>query len=532
MVGEKAVNGFMIMQHVKNVLTGKTFGWQPVYDLGSAILIWGLVLVVSPISNRPASQSLVYLAVGVLSFVWVLGIKSVYRRAPALARTEEISRVVQAVAWSAGAVTMAALFTNWILGATEVLLGSIALLILRIMVRGARKQLSEETMIKRGSERVTIVGVGTEAKELVQVIRDHSELRLELCGVVGNLAVAERYGIADEWIGPTNRLIEIMNRYQIDSAIITATGFRGEKMKEITTDLFSAGFDVHLTTGIGHLWEGRFQVQSLVHEPFITIQRNQPKPWQRKAKRALDIVGASVALTLASPVMLGAAAAIYYQDRGPVFYKSKRIGLESGEFKMVKFRSMTQNADALKKQMQAENERSGPLFKMSADPRITRIGKIIRETSIDELPQLFNVIKGDMSLVGPRPALPEENLAFDAELRKRTGVRPGITGLWQVEARSNAAFNAYRRLDLHYVENWTLWLDIRILLATVEQVATSLMFIPLRRFVKPSAKTDAISGATNERQALEPFLVEDVIDLRDDADVNAGEITSQSKSSN
>ena len=307
-----------------------------------------------------------------------------------------IQLVNRAAIVTAGAVTMAALFTNWILGATEVLLGSIALLILRIMVRGARKQLSEETMIKRGSERVTIVGVGTEAKELVQVIRDHSELRLELCGVVGNLAVAERYGIADEWIGPTNRLIEIMNRYQIDSAIITATGFRGEKMKEITTDLFSAGFDVHLTTGIGHLWEGRFQVQSLVHEPFITIQRNQPKPWQRKAKRALDIVGASVALTLASPVMLGAAAAIYYQDRGPVFYKSKRIGLESGEFKMVKFRSMTQNADALKKQMQAENERSGPLFKMSADPRITRIGKIIRETSIDELPQLFNVIKGDM----------------------------------------------------------------------------------------------------------------------------------------
>ncbi len=519
------------MQHVKNVLTGKSFGWQPVYDLGSAIVVWGLVLVVLPISERPISQSLTYLLFGVFAFMWTLGAKAVYRRAPALPRTEEISRVVQAVAWSAGSVTMAALFTNWLLGATEVLLGSLTLLVLRILVRGARKQLSEETMIQKASERVTIVGVGAEAQELVQVIRDHSELRLELCGVIGNLAVAERYGIADEWIGPTNRLIEIMNRYQIDSAIITATGFRGEKMKEIASDLFSAGFDVHLTTGIGRLWEGRFQVQSMVHEPFITIQRNQPKPWQQLSKRALDIVGASIGLLIASPVMLGAAAAIYFGDKGSVFYKSKRIGIESNEFEMVKFRSMTKDADALKKQMEAENERSGPLFKMSHDPRITKVGKFIRETSIDELPQLFNVLKGDMSLVGPRPALPEENLAFDAELRKRTGVRPGITGLWQVEARSNAAFNAYRRLDLHYVENWNLWLDIRILLATVEQVAVSLAFIPLRRFVKPNAQTDAITGGPTKNEARAPFLVEDVIDLTDKAVEDNKETASQPKSS-
>lgn len=520
------------MQHVRNVLTGKSFGWQPVYDLGSATVVWGLALIVSQISQRPLTQSLTYLVVGVFAFMWTLGAKSVYRRAPALPRTEEISRVVQAVAWSAGAVTMVALFTNWLLGAAEVLLGSIALLVIRILVRGARKQLSEETMIQKASQRVTIVGAGAEAQELVQVIRDHSELRLELCGVIGNLAVAERYGIADEWIGPTNRLIEIMNRYQIDSAIITATGFRGEKMKEIASDLFSAGFDVHLTTGIGRLWEGRFQVQSMVHEPFITIQRNQPRPWQRRTKRALDIVGASIGLVIASPVMICAAAAIYFQDKGPVFYKSKRIGIESNEFEMVKFRSMLQNADALKKKMQAENERSGPLFKMSQDPRITAVGKFIRETSIDELPQLFNVLKGDMSLVGPRPALPEENLAFDSELRKRTGVRPGITGLWQVEARSNAAFNAYRRLDLHYVENWNLWLDIRILLATVEQVATSLAFIPLRRFVKPGAQTDAItSGTPTKNQAREPFLVGDVIDLTDTAVSDSKEVASQPKSS-
>ena len=200
---------------------------------------------------------------------------------------------------------------------------------------------------------------------------------------------------------------------------------------------------------------------------------------------------------------------------------------------MVKFRSMTKDADKLKAAMESENERSGPLFKVTKDPRVTKIGKIVRETSIDELPQLFNVLKGDMSLVGPRPALPEEDLKFDTELRKRTSVRPGITGLWQVEARSNAAFNAYRRLDLHYIENWNLWLDLRILLATAEQVAISLAFIPLRRFVKTNAQTDAISDVTIGHQAREPFLVEEVIDLRDDvAVVETQESASQTKSSN
>ena len=161
---------------------------------------------------------------------------------------------------------------------------------------------------------------------------------------------------------------------------------------------------------------------------------------------------------------------------------------------MYKFRSMVTNADELKKKMEAENERTGPLFKMSNDPRITRIGKIIRETSIDELPQLLNVLKGDMSLVGPRPALPEEEAVFDEELRDRFEVRPGITGLWQVEARSNAAFNAYRRLDLHYVENFTLWLDLRILLATAEQVAVSLALAPLR-LLRRGAGTDGIAAS-------------------------------------
>jgi hypothetical protein len=160
------------------------------------------------------------------------------------------------------------------------------------------------------------------------------------------------------------------------------------------------------------------------------------------------------------------------------------------------------------------------LFKISDDPRITRVGRFIRETSIDELPQLFNVLKGDMSLVGPRPALPEEEAAFDEELRERFKVRPGITGLWQVEARSNAAFNAYRRLDLHYVENWNIGLDIRILLATAEQIVVTLALLPLRLLRRRSsaARIDGVVGAGTVPSALATAVTgpadDVVIDLR------------------
>jgi lipopolysaccharide/colanic/teichoic acid biosynthesis glycosyltransferase len=219
--------------------------------------------------------------------------------------------------------------------------------------------------------------------------------------------------------------------------------------------------------------------------------------------------------------MILAAVAIKIEDRGPITYTSRRTGRRGQYFEMYKFRSMVPDADKLRERIAAQNERTGPLFKMSNDPRITRVGKVIRETSVDELPQLFNVLKGDMSLVGPRPALPEEQQAFDEELRERSKVRPGITGLWQVEARSNAAFNAYRRLDLHYVENWNIGLDFRILLATGEQVVVTFAHLPLRFMRRRSAmRVDGINGtptnesATGQEDGGDRSDGEVVIDLR------------------
>jgi lipopolysaccharide/colanic/teichoic acid biosynthesis glycosyltransferase len=187
-------------------------------------------------------------------------------------------------------------------------------------------------------------------------------------------------------------------------------------------------------------------------------------------KRAMDIVISIFLLIVLSPLYLMIAAIIKLGDRGPVFFKQNRVGLENKHFMVWKFRTMVVDAEARLRELQKDNERSGPLFKMDRDPRITRVGNLLRETSLDELPQLINVIKGEMSLVGPRPALPSEVEQFDTRLLDRTKVLPGMTGLWQVEARDNPSFSAYRRLDLFYVDNWSISLDLVIMLATAEQV--------------------------------------------------------------
>ncbi len=477
---------------------------QQLLDLFVVSLGWLLALVVANITIQDVRSDQRSVALAVIATVMTLAImqrRGLYEGRPTLPRTEEISRVFVAVVGGAASIAVAAAFLDWHIGAWEIVTGGIGVFAARTLIRGVVRALGTELPRTNRPTRVVVVGTGHEAKELVQLIDDHPEARFELAGVVGNLGVAERSGLADHWIGPTGRLIELMHQHQVHGAVVTSTGFRGEQFRNITRELFGSGYDVHLTTGVSRMWEGRFDVRSLSHEPLIIVGKNPTRRWQLWAKRVMDLVGATIALILASPLMALTALAILLEDKGPVTYSSRRAGRSGDYFAMHKFRSMVTNADELKAEITQQNERTGPLFKVSNDPRITRVGRLIRETSIDELPQLFNVIKGDMSLVGPRPALPEEEAVFDEELRERSKVRPGITGLWQVEARSNAAFNAYRRLDLHYVENWNLGLDLRILLATAEQIIVTIALMPMRLIRRRAAdRTDGIVGspATND----------------------------------
>ena len=184
-------------------------------------------------------------------------------------------------------------------------------------------------------------------------------------------------------------------------------------------------------------------------------------------KRLVDVLGAFTGLLMLSPLIIIVSLIVKFTSKGPVFFSQKRVGKNGIEFDMYKFRSMVVNAEELKEKLASQNEMSGPMFKMKDDPRITKVGKFIRKTSIDEIPQLWNVLKGDMSLVGPRPSLPKEVAQFESWMHKRLEVKPGLTCYWQVSGRNNIDFEDWMKLDIRYVNERNFWIDIKLIFKTV-----------------------------------------------------------------
>lgn len=183
-------------------------------------------------------------------------------------------------------------------------------------------------------------------------------------------------------------------------------------------------------------------------------------------KRGIDFICSFLGLLILLPILLIVGLVIILDSKGPVIFKQERVGFRGKKFYMYKFRSMVVNAEKLKDKLQKDNEMSGPMFKMKKDPRITRVGKFIRKTSIDELPQLFNVLKGEMSLVGPRPSLPKEVMKFEPWMLKRLEVKPGLTCYWQVSGRSSIGFEEWMKLDCDYVNDRSTWLDLKLIFKT------------------------------------------------------------------
>ena len=227
------------------------------------------------------------------------------------------------------------------------------------------------------------------------------------------------------------------------------------------------GIDVRVVPDLydGLAWNAR--VEYVGQFPTIPLHRREFPKSAFLVKRSLDVAVSGVGLLLMSPFLVVIALLVKLGSKGPVFYRAQRVGRKGRTFNCYKFRTMVVNADKLREDMAHLNEREGVLFKISNDPRVTKIGARLRKYSLDELPQLFNVLKGDMSLVGPRPPMAKEVEQYDLAHLRRLDVLPGMTGLWQVEARQDPSFDSYISLDTAYVENWNLLLDLRILARTV-----------------------------------------------------------------
>lgn len=401
----------------------------------------------------------------------LLASQGLYRARMSSVRATELARLVR-VGLIAGVVVLAAAKALGLPAPTRTAVVGAALSVgalaavrgwYHAWLRSARRQ-------GRFLRPVVIIGANEEGLSLSCLVRDHPELGLKVCGIMGRSAPGES-GLDAVWLGDPDDVVTAARKCGANGALIACSALSPSRLNRLIRDLVGGGIHVHLSNGLRGIDHRRLQATSFAHEPLFYLEPASLARWQLVVKRALDLVLAPIALVVSLPVVLVAAVAIKLQDGGPVLIRQRRIGRHGKPFTMLKLRTMVPNAEKHLPALAALNGRDGPLFKAADDPRVTRVGKFLRASSIDELLQLLNVVQGTMSLVGPRPALPDEVASFDEELRAREQLPPGITGLWQVEARDNPSFAVYRRLDLFYIENWSVRLDLTILTATVQVVA-------------------------------------------------------------
>ena len=277
-------------------------------------------------------------------------------------------------------------------------------------------------------------------------------------------------------LGASSQLERILREIPIREVYLAATPFHdlsvAEELQRIVGVCEQFGIPFALPASGLRLGRARPAHPEAIPDGYLHYLTIESHPVQMAIKRCVDFVASFVALLLLSPLLLVVAALIKLTSRGPVFFPQERVGQFGRPFKMLKFRSMVVNAEALKAALAAQNEQTGPVFKMQHDPRVTKVGRFIRKFSIDELPQLFNVLRGQMSIVGPRPPIPSEVAHYQAWQRRRLSVPPGLTCIWQVSGRNQISFEDWMYLDMQYIDNWSLKEDLRLIAKTVPVVVT------------------------------------------------------------
>ena len=322
---------------------------------------------------------------------------------------------------------------------------------------------------------VVVVGTGPRAIRFARQIEAAPELGYQLVGFVDDTweQMGEFQQTGYRLLGSLSDFARVLRDHVIDEAVIgLPMNSQYRRASEVVTLCEEQGIIVRTLADIFDVKAPHSpRVNSAVHETVVTLFPGAMDRPGAVGKRFLDLILSSILLVLASPVMLLAAAWVRLDSPGPVFFRQQRRGLNKRPFTMLKFRTMRQDAEQMLDSVVHLNQGGGPSFKIERDPRITRAGRYLRKFSIDELPQLINVFKGEMSLVGPRPLFAWEfDRVQEAWVKRRCSVRPGLTGLWQVSGRSDLAFDERIELDLEYIDNWSLWMDVHILARTIPAV--------------------------------------------------------------
>jgi len=320
--------------------------------------------------------------------------------------------------------------------------------------------------------RYAIVGVGIGAEEVATLFDRQPQWGYRLAGYI--LPDGSEFALPGETIlGTLDELETILDRQVLDEVVFAVPREKLAFIADAVRTCEEQGVRVSVSLQPLQLGTGQMSLLELSGLSMLVFDRTPTDPLALATKRAFDVVVSAAALVLLAPVFMVVAVAIRLESKGPVFFRQTRVGLNGRPFSMIKFRSMYRDAEDRLQALRAQNEMSGPVFKMKNDPRITRVGRIIRKLSIDELPQFWNVLTGKMSIVGPRPPLPAEVRQYERWQRRRLSMRPGITCTWQVSGRNGISFERWMELDLEYIDNWSFGRDLQIFLKTIPAVVSA-----------------------------------------------------------
>jgi len=437
-----------------------------------------------PLELTPAQMKHVAPPLGLILILWICAVPWIrlYRPRRGSAILSSLTQAVEAMALVliltivvifflrdfGDAFSRSFVFLFGALGVAAMLAGRGALWALLFLAKGG----------SLGAERALVVGAGEAAKALVQKLEATASASVRLCGVVTPVpgAGAGVLGNPVAVVGVVSQLPALINRYRADRVIVVDEEVPAAVVRECVVVCARMGIPLNRTVGAMDEVLTRMEVAEIADLPLLELRGVELTRFQLPVKRVFDLAASAMLLVLLAPLMLVLSALIKLSSRGPVLYVSQRVGRGGRYFAFYKFRSMIRDADAVREDLKERNEKEGHLFKLSGDPRVTRLGRFMRQYSLDELPQLLNVLLGDMSLVGPRPLpaadLDPDGLSAEHKIwaRLRTVVRPGVTGLWQVRGRSSVGFDEMVVYDLTYIRRWSIGLDMKILLDTIPAV--------------------------------------------------------------
>jgi exopolysaccharide biosynthesis polyprenyl glycosylphosphotransferase len=429
-----------------------------------AYAVWGA----APDGQRfdMLNEHLVFLLLYAALIVLVSQAQGLYNTSIWTSPLDESLSVAKAVG-VATLVLVACIYASKVQTVSRLLLGSSAVYNVAFLSawRFYRRKAIERNVARgHGVRKVLIVGAGKVGQDLARFLQENKQLGLAVRGFLDEEREAE-----GRLLGGMEDFDRIIRTHFIDEVFITIP-----EEREVVKSVVLAARERHLNVKVvPDLYDGlawRAPIEHVGEFPVMSLHREPIPVMGLLAKRLIDMTVSGMGLAVISPLLGLVALAIRLDSEGPVLYRSARIGKRGRRFVCYKFRTMVANADALKESLRHLNEREGPFFKIANDPRMTGVGRFLRKYSLDELPQLWNVFKGEMSLVGPRPHPVDDYEQYDLEHLRRLDVTPGITGIWQVNARSDPSFEKNMALDLEYIENWSPWLDIEILLRTIPVV--------------------------------------------------------------